>query len=168
MAILSILIILNVFLFVYRSGEMEFGKKMDGVTYRKRDAVYAVIMDIRMNKVAIMMNNSKGFLPGGGMNPNETHVECLERESLEETGFTLQVHHYLGNAKQYFQTRQKEYLLNDGHFYTGQFGLYASSPAEDDHMLVWMNFEEAKKILFHESHAWAVSEAAKENTACKS
>jgi 8-oxo-dGTP diphosphatase len=138
---------------------MEFGTRIQAVSYRKRDAVYAVIMDKSNMKVAVMIQNGKGFLPGGGVNSSEDHVHCLKRECIEETGYTLKIGHFIGNAIQYFQSRQDEYIMNNGYFYAGTFGEYIKSPIEDDHQLVWLELMAAEKILFHSSHVWAVNRA---------
>jgi 8-oxo-dGTP diphosphatase len=140
---------------------MEFGERKPSVSYRNRKSVYAVILDKQTSKVAVMLHNKKGFLPGGGLKLSETLIECLKRECLEETGFTLNIEKYIGSAKQYFQSRQNEYIMNEGSYYAGTFGEFIIQPVDDDHELVWMDIEEAEKILFHRSHIWAVQEAFK-------
>ncbi|MED1863545.1 NUDIX domain-containing protein [Fictibacillus nanhaiensis] len=134
---------------------MRFGEVMEDVIYRMREAVYAVVLDENKN-IAVMVQNGKGFLPGGGIETGEDHVVCLKRECIEETGFTFQMEQFVGNAKQYFKTRQGEYLMNDGYFYTGSFGEYANDPLDQDHELVWMSIDQAEELLFHTSHVWAV------------
>jgi 8-oxo-dGTP diphosphatase len=135
---------------------MDFGEVIPGIEYRERDAVYAVILNADRKKVAIMVQNGKGFLPGGGMEKAEEQQVCLLRECVEETGFQINIESYIGNTKQYFQSRQKEYIMNNQYFYAGYFGEYIKPPIEDDHELVWMELDEAKQKLFHSSHFWAV------------
>ncbi|MET3727887.1 8-oxo-dGTP diphosphatase [Fictibacillus halophilus] len=134
---------------------MQFGEKMKDVRYRKREAVYAIVVDDNRN-IAVIVQNGKGFLPGGGIETGENHIVCLKRECIEETGYTFKMEQFLGNAKQYFRTRQGEHLMNDGYFYTGSFGEYANEPLDQDHKLVWMNIDQAEELLFHSSHVWAV------------
>jgi 8-oxo-dGTP diphosphatase len=138
---------------------MEFGEVKPGVAYRARNAVYAVIFNKMKDRVAVMVQNGKGFLPGGGMKDSEKKQFCLMRECIEETGFSLNIGHYIGHAQQYFQTSNNEYFVNKGYFYTGIFGDYVKLPVEDDHELVWMDLNEAKRWLFHQSHSWAVEAA---------
>ncbi|MDM5315982.1 NUDIX domain-containing protein [Fictibacillus sp. b24] len=137
---------------------MEFGDKIPDVTYRERDAVYAVVLD-EEKKTAIIIQNGKGFLPGGGLKLGEEHITCLKRECIEETGYSFHVSQWVGEAKQYFISSRGEYIMNNGYFYTGSFGDYVKMPVEKDHELVWMEFDKAEKILFHSSHAWAVKKA---------
>jgi 8-oxo-dGTP diphosphatase len=134
---------------------LDFGEKKKNVSYRRREAVYAVVIDENKN-IAIMVQNEKGFLPGGGIETGEDHEVCLKRECIEETGYTFKMEHFLGHAKQYFRTRQGEHLMNDGYFYTGTFGEYANEPLDQDHELVWVNIDQAEELLFHSSHVWAV------------
>ncbi|MDR7072660.1 NUDIX domain-containing protein [Fictibacillus barbaricus] len=138
---------------------MDFGERKPSVSYRIRKAVYAVILDKQTSKVAVMLHNKKGFLPGGGLKKPETLIECLKRECKEETGYTLHIEKYIGSAKQYFQSRQDEYIMNEGSYYAGTFGEFIIQPVDDDHELVWMDIAEAEKTLFHRSHIWAVQEA---------
>lgn len=137
---------------------MEFGKKIPDVYYRRREAVYAVVIE-KNKKVAIIVQNGKGFLPGGGLEVGEEHHTALKRECMEETGFIFKLNQYVGQAEQYFQTRQGEYLMNNGYFYTGSFGEFVSQPLDDDHELLWMEIDDAADILFHSSHVWAVKKA---------
>jgi 8-oxo-dGTP diphosphatase len=140
---------------------MYFGEIKPGIHYKNRKASYAVILDKKSEKVAVMIHNNNGFLPGGGVKPQETTVESAERECMEETGYALNIDMDLGNAKQYFRTRQMEYIMNDGYFYTGTFGKKTCKPLDDDHVLEWLNKEEAMQVLLHQSHKWAVQEAFK-------
>ncbi|MGA4719510.1 NUDIX domain-containing protein [Fictibacillus nanhaiensis] len=134
---------------------MQFGEVMKDVTYRKRESVYAIVWDENKN-IAVMIQNGKAFLPGGGIETGEDHEVCLKRECIEETGFTFQMEQFVGHAKQYFQTSQGEHLMNDGYFYTGSFGKDTNEPLDQDHELVWMNVDQAEKLLFHSSHVWAL------------
>lgn len=145
-------------IFIQKDGgtTMDFGEVIPGIEYRRRDAVYAVILNADRKKAVIMVQNGKGFLPGGGMKKTEEQLSCLMRECVEETGFQINIERYIGNAKQYFQSRQNEYIVNNGYFYAGRFGNYIKPPVEDDHELVWMELDEAKQVLFHSSHFWAV------------
>ncbi|KZE66353.1 hypothetical protein AWM68_08290 [Fictibacillus phosphorivorans] len=139
---------------------MQFGEKINGVVYRERDAVYAVVLD-EEEKAAIIVQNGKGFLPGGGLRIGEKHIACLKRECIEETGYSFSSDRFIGEAQQFFKSRQGEYIMNKGYFYTGNFGEYVKKPVEEDHELVWMEIDEAEKILFHSSHVWAVKKGIK-------
>lgn len=54
-----------------------------------REAVRAVI--IKSGKVALIKSLKEGFykFPGGGIEPGECHLDTLARETLEETGLSI-------------------------------------------------------------------------------
>ena len=58
----------------------------------------AVILDAPKQKVVLTRRSDNGLwcLPGGGMDPGESAVECCVRESMEETGLEVQVNHLIG------------------------------------------------------------------------
>lgn len=80
-----------------------FGKKERGKEYILRPAVYCVMFNGQKDKVAIIKtSDGKYFLPGGGIEGNETHEECLKREALEEMGTDIEMGHFIGRATRYF------------------------------------------------------------------
>ena len=62
-----------------------FGIK-EKVEYVDREGAY--LIPIQKNKIAVIKTAKGVFLLGGGLNKNESHAECIERECLEETGYT--------------------------------------------------------------------------------
>ncbi|MGN0341771.1 MAG: NUDIX hydrolase [Roseburia sp.] len=64
-------------------------KDYEGLTeVCKRTTVRAIIM--RDGKLAMQCSNEGEYkIPGGGIEENEDHVECLVREVAEETGLTV-------------------------------------------------------------------------------
>ncbi|WP_414051414.1 NUDIX hydrolase [Macrococcus animalis] len=134
-----------------------FGEKLDGLKYEQRKCVYAVIFNQVMDKL-LVVKNGKGhyFLPGGGIEVDESHHECLEREMLEETGYSVSIDDYIGNAKRYFLSSKNEPLLNDGHFYLCTLLEKIAYPIDDDHEIVWIEINEIDQYLFHEHHIWAI------------
>ncbi|TQR36127.1 NUDIX domain-containing protein [Lysinibacillus sphaericus] len=80
-----------------------FGKKIEGKGYIWRPAVYCLIFNSQKEKIAIIQtNDGEFFLPGGGMEKNESHEECLKREALEEMGMDIEIGHFIGCAQRYF------------------------------------------------------------------
>ena len=53
-----------------------------------RPAVYGVI--VRDKSVLLMQVKDKFWLPGGGVEPGENHLDTLRREVREETGLSVQ------------------------------------------------------------------------------
>lgn len=121
-------------------------------------------------KIAIIQtSDDKFFLPGVGMEKNESHEECLKREALEEMGMDINIGHFIGCAQRYFySTNDNKYYLSEGYFYLCDKGRQISSkPFEIDHFLKWIEPMQAIDCLLHEHQSWAVNEALKLTTAIK-
>ncbi len=139
---------------------MIFGEKICGLDYKIRKGVYAVIFNSGRDKVMAVRNgHGHIFLPGGGIESNENHLRCLEREMLEETGYKVLVESYIGNANRYFKSRADEPLLSDAHFYSVSLSNKIHEATELDYSLEWINVNEAKNYFQHEHHFWAIKEA---------
>ena len=133
--------------------KLVFGEKMNNLDYETRKGVYAVIFNSEVDKV-MTVRNGKGhhFLPGGGIENNENHFECLEREVIEETGYKVCIGAYIGNAMRYFQSMKGEPLLNDGYFYLAAVSNKIQEPIEEDHFVERIDIEKAKLLLLHDHH----------------
>ena len=136
-----------------------FGKKEEGKEYILRPAVYCVMFKSQDKKVAIIQTgDGKYFLPGGGIEGNETHEECLKREALEEMVMDIKVINFIGCANRYFySTNEFKYYLSEGYFYFCEIGKKVSEPIEADHLLKWIEPSQAINNLFHEHQSWAIS-----------
>ena len=61
-----------------------FGEKKEGVSYKTRYGVYAVIPDSAKEKIILVQApNGAWFLPGGEIEVGEDHFEALKRELIE-------------------------------------------------------------------------------------
>ena len=86
-----------------------FGEKEANVEYVTRYGVYAVIPDEKKEKIILVQApNGAWFLPGGEIEEGENHQTALERELMEELGFTAQLGRYLGQADEYFYSRHRD------------------------------------------------------------
>jgi 8-oxo-dGTP diphosphatase len=139
-----------------------FGEKIHGVEYQNRKGVYAIVFHYEKDTVMTVRNESGHyFLPGGGIEGNESHVKCLERELMEETGYYVSIGSYVGNAMCYFYSRKGDPLLGEGYFYMVELNEKMQEPMEDDHLPEWIDRKDAKKLLVHKHHYWAIDEAWK-------
>ena len=140
-----------------------FGQKDMNQCYITRPAIYAVMRDSQKDKIAVIQKrDGKLFLPGGGIEANETPEECLKREVLEETGMDVNIGDFIGRANQYFYSQNETtYYLNEGQFYLCDTGEEVQSPIEDDHVLQWIDPADAIDHLFHEHQRWTVQNALK-------
>ncbi|MGH0432222.1 NUDIX hydrolase [Bacillus hominis] len=137
-----------------------FGSKNPTVHYVLRPSCYAVIFNDTCSKVAVIQKRDRYFLPGGGMEGNETKDECLHRELLEELGWAIEIDQYIGNAARYFYAEKEDtHYLNDGFFYIARMVNKQTETSEEDHILQWISPLLAVELLVHEHQRWAVEQA---------
>ena len=67
-----------------------FGERRADRTYRPRPGAYIVATDAE-GRVAILETGKGCFLPGGGLDPGESHPEALRREVREECGCEVEI-----------------------------------------------------------------------------
>lgn len=138
-----------------------FGKKIDGISYKRRDGAYALILS-STGKIATVRTPRGYFLPGGGIEDGESHEEALIREAREETGYELTVNGYIDTYSQFLLGMTKSiYYELVGNFYECQFGDFVCCKTEDDHELIWMDIESASETLALEYQRHAVDVYAK-------
>ena len=93
--------------------EIEFGNKISGVNYRERLGVYGLILNADEN-IELVINGKGQFLPGGGIEGDETHEECLKREYIEELGYNIKLGEYIGKASNYIEKFEKQFICFQG------------------------------------------------------
>jgi 8-oxo-dGTP diphosphatase len=140
----------------------QFGRREPGRAYPDRPAAFVVLEHagrIACVQVAWRRDGPKIDLPGGGLDPGETHAQAAVRECGEEAGLKAAI---LGEAF----AAADHYFVNDddgsnntrGQFFAAR--LEAEAPElkiEDDHTLLWLEPLEALRALDRDSHAWALA-----------
>ena len=145
-----------------------FGLKEKEVDYIFRPGAYGLIFNELKDKIAIIQtSDGKYFLPGGGMENEESHEECLLREGIEEMGMKLEIGLYIGSAQRYFYSaNDMKYYLSEAYFYICNSLDKAGEPAEAGHFLRWMEPAKAMECLFHDHQSWAVGKVLKKISNC--
>ena len=128
--------------------------------YDLREAVYAIV---RENDMIAAVHTPRGyFLPGGGIEENESIQEALVREVFEELGWAIIIHDALPVVQQYlFSVAKQTHYLTNAHFYNATFCAELCEPFEEDHELVWLQQAEAEEKLVTESMRWAVKQVGR-------
>ncbi|KQL52627.1 hypothetical protein AN964_03155 [Heyndrickxia shackletonii] len=139
---------------------LTFGEKEESIEYQPRVGCYGIIFNEDRTKVGVVNIHDRYFLPGGGKEGNESDVDCLKREVLEEMGCDVQVNEFIGKAQRYFYSQHyNDYYLSIGHFYTCQLGEKIMEPIEEDHVYEMVEIEVAIERLIHEHQSWAIQHA---------
>ena len=135
-----------------------FGDKLENVTYKNRYGVYAVIPDAdKQHIILVQAPNGAWFLPGGEIEAGENHQSALERELLEELGFTAKLGRYYGQADEYFYSSHRDtHYYNPAYIYEVTDFTEVGNPLEDFNNLAWFPIEEAKTKLKRGSHKWGI------------
>ncbi|MBJ7510016.1 MULTISPECIES: NUDIX domain-containing protein [Brevundimonas] len=139
---------------------LQFGLRNPALDYRHRATAFGVVeRDGLIACVRVERPAGAYFdLPGGAVDGEETEVEALVREFVEETGLSVTPLNRIAEAGQYHLKSTGEPLCNVGGFWTAT--VTAENPqakCEDDHTLVWLDPTVALSRLRHDSHAWAVA-----------
>ena len=141
---------------------IQFGNHVKGTQYIPRPGAYAVILK-EDQRVALIEDNGRYHLPGGGIHENESLDDALAREVFEEIGIIFTHKKYIGSVNQYCgkSTDKRCYNKLCHYFLITQFSA-GPSIKDAEHTTIWMSPEDAKTHLDHESHAWAVMQAIKQ------
>ncbi|MCQ8260168.1 NUDIX hydrolase [Streptococcus suis] len=137
-----------------------FGEKKAGVDYQSRLGVYAVIPDEnKKNIILVQAPNGAWFLPGGEIEKGENHLIALERELMEELGFTATIGKYYGQADEYFYSSHRDtYFHNPAYIYQVTSYHQVGQPLEDFNHIAWFPIEEAIEKLKRGSHKWGIEQ----------
>jgi 8-oxo-dGTP diphosphatase len=142
--------------------EKTFGHVIKDVDYIERPGAYGVMIN-KQKQVVVAYCDGDYFLPGGGIEGNESHQECIIRECIEELAIQVKVGEFIYKGDLYHMSKKSgKHYHSIGYFYFTEIVEILDQPSEEDHELVWMNVEEAVSKLTLESQAWAVSEACRE------
>jgi len=136
----------------------QFGKAIEGLEYKPREAAYGFLL--RDGYLAIAQIGYSKFsydFPGGALDGGETPEMAVEREFIEETGLRVRVVQPAGEVLNYFIHQDGTPYNNHCRFY--EMELLEAVPeqkSEPDHELVWMRPLEAMKRIKHPAYAWAL------------
>ena len=114
------------------------GDKDENIEYRKRPGAYAIITRKEDNKIGIVTDGDFFFL-GGGIEEGETELEALNRELIEESGYTLKNITKFDEVSSYIYAEAKGYIQVMAHVYLAEFDKKVAEPIEQDHTVLWVN-----------------------------
>lgn len=132
-----------------------FGTKQN-VEYLHREGAY--VIPRCNNKIAVVQTPKGYFFLGGGLQQDESHVDCIRRECLEEIGYTVCVQGVLCTAETYTKHPTLGYFHPIQTYYFGQLIEKVSTPTEKDHLLCWVDYHQLKGKMFVEMQNWALEQ----------
>lgn len=136
-----------------------YGEKEENINYIPRPGAYGIALNADGDVMIIEIPNGY-HLPGGGIEADESEIECLKREFIEETGYEITVIKKIGEAKQLSKSMKSlNYYELQGNFYRVDLGEKVADPIEDDHTVVFMSPQNAIEHLSLEYQAEMVKRA---------
>ena len=132
-----------------------FGTRVEGCPYVVRPSAYALVQNTD-GQLAVIQTAQGCFLPGGGLERDETPEQTVEREAREECGLVLATRHVLGNAVEIVYAAGENACFEKRSVFIAAGITAHGMSTEPDHELVWLHPDQALNTLSPESHRWAV------------
>ena len=132
-----------------------FGIK-ENTAYLDREGAY--LIPFRGNLVGVIHTPKGYFFLGGGLEPGESHRECIKRECLEEAGCVAHIGAELCSAEAYIRHPIIGYFHPIQTYYLGSLLNCATVPTETDHVLCWVEYTQLKGKMFLEMQNWALEQ----------
>jgi 8-oxo-dGTP diphosphatase len=142
-----------------------FGSAPAGVLCHPRRAAYAVISkpDGRVAAIRATLRDgtSSYWLPGGGIEENESPEQAVVREVREELGRAVYTFGKVGQAVQFFYagTEERWYEMHVV-FIRATFENEQADSGEYE--LHWLDPQHHAKLFFHACHAWAPTQISEQ------
>lgn len=131
-----------------------FGEKLR-TNYTDREGAYLICFN--EGKFAVVKTPKGFFFLGGGLEANETALECIERECIEEVGYTVKVTEKICSAEHYTYHKRIGYFHPVQTYYLGQLlKMENRFSVEKDHTLMWLGYEELRGRMFSPMQNWAL------------
>ena len=122
-------------------------QKNPNIEYIERKCAYAIIENDNGN--ISIANDGKYFFFGGGTEKNETALETLKRELLEETGYTIKDINLFDKIVSYEYNDCRGNLKIVATIYIAKFDKKISEPIEKDHKILCGKPEEYINKMYH-------------------
>lgn len=134
-----------------------FGTK-ENAEYLDREGAY--LIPWHDGQVGVVQTPKGYFFLGGGLETGESHLDCIRRECLEESGYSPCVMGSVCSAEAYTKHPAIGYFHPIQTYYFGKLLDKGSAPLETDHILCWIEYDRLKGKMFLEMQNWALEQLA--------
>ena len=128
--------------------------KQENVEYKKRESAYAII-EVE-DKIAIVSAGKNYYLYGGGIEEGEDTLKALEREVLEEAGYTIK------NIRPFDKVKSYEYNETYGNleiiasFYIAELDEKIGEKTEEDHEMIVVDPKVYVPKMYHKCQTYVL------------
>jgi 8-oxo-dGTP diphosphatase len=134
-----------------------FGSRPVGQTCIIRPSAYAIIEN-DLGQLALAHTLTGAFLPGGGIEGDETPEQTVQREVIEECGLIVRPGAWSVAATQFTHSESENaYFEKRCTFIESMIVDPHSTREPTEHELCWRDLHSATQLLTHESHRWALA-----------
>jgi 8-oxo-dGTP diphosphatase len=132
-----------------------FGIRIEGCRYTVRPSAYALLRD-EDGRIAIVRAARGWFLPGGGIEADETADQAAQREAREECGLVIEPRRVVATATEIVHSPVGHAGVDKASVFIEAVVVGRTAPTEPDHELAWLQPADAIARLSHKSHRWAL------------
>lgn len=104
----------------------------------ERNGQILLTKKIKKNEIAMV---------GGGIEKEETHEDCLKREFLEESGYSVESIEELCTIDCFWLAGGQWPMESLANFYVVKLSEEAGNPTEDGHEPVWVAIDDVENLL---------------------
>lgn len=132
-----------------------FGTPVPDAAYFHRIGAYLIV--VRDDHLAAIRIAKGYLLPGGGIEGDETHEECILRECLEEIGYDVRVDELVTSADAWDTHPKIPYFHPIQYYYSGELldPLFEDGGSDGTH-LEWIPLDRIDELLFVPMQRYAV------------
>lgn len=121
------------------------GEKFDG-KFDFRETCFGIVKN--ENKLLVVKKNNQYSLVGGGIEDKESFEECLKREFIEESGYSVIDAKELVCIDCYWLAAGKYPMLSKANIFEVEVDLInVKEPLESDCYIEWININESINLL---------------------
>ncbi|MCI5084254.1 MAG: NUDIX domain-containing protein [Saprospiraceae bacterium] len=141
---------------------LQLGKPNPSLSSYERPGSYAIIFD-EHGRLAIMRSKRGSiFLPGGGIEANETKEEALVREVIEEAGLEVRIQEEFINVNEWFYEPEANRNMNKvAYFFIAEVENPKPEGKIEDYQLHWVPLEEIKDQMKFNIERFVLDELTK-------
>lgn len=121
------------------------GEKIIGKKYDFRETCFGIC--VKDNKMLLVEKNGQFSFIGGGIEKGETKEECLRREFLEESGFSITKIKELATVDCFWLADGKWPLESLANFYIVEVADMHTSPTEEGHRPEFVDIDKVQSLL---------------------